>query len=49
MKGGRPKMKLSEKIAALRKANGMTQEEKEGVCEECRRLGITDAEMNWTE
>ena len=25
------------------------QEEKEGVCEECRRLGITDAEMNWTE
>lgn len=94
-------MKLSEKIAALRKANGMTQEElasicnvsrqsitkweadialpelnkllilgnvkyivfrnkilkyrignqeeKEGVCEECRRLGITDAEMNLTE
>lgn len=25
------------------------QEEKEQVCEECRKMGITDAEMNWTE
>ena len=25
------------------------QTEKNIVCEECRKLGITDAEMNWTE
>lgn len=25
------------------------QEEKERVCAECRKLGISDAEMNWAE
>ncbi len=25
------------------------QSEKDSVCEECRKLGITDAEMNWAE
>lgn len=25
------------------------QEEKDSVCEECRKMGISDAEMNWSE
>lgn len=25
------------------------QQEKQLVCNECRRMGITDAEMNWAE
>lgn len=25
------------------------QEEKDAVCEECRKMGISDAEMNWSE
>lgn len=35
-----------DKILKYRIGN---QEEKEGVCEECRSLGITDAQMHWTE
>lgn len=35
-----------DKILRYRIGN---QAEKENVCDECRKLGITDAEMNWTE
>ena len=37
---------FKDKVLKYRIGN---QTEKDVVCEECRKLGISDAEMNWTE